>query len=207
MDKHTTVSVVDDDANFRESVEALVRDKGLRVESFSSADAFLAHHDPTRKGVVILDIRLKNASGWDLLRKLKGNKSFVPVIAVAGNADIPLAVQAMREGAVAFLVKPVNENELWDSINDAIKIEQRQHPQRKELAEIEARLATLNEDERDVFRRILAGHANKRIATDLDIGLRTVELRRSHLMRKMQAASISDLVRMAIALDMLKLEQ
>jgi two-component system, LuxR family, response regulator FixJ len=207
MDKHTTVFVVDDDAKLRESVVALVRGKGLRAEEFSSVEEFLAQHDPTRKGIVVLNVGIEGTSGWELLRKLKGAKAFVPVVAAARNADIPLAVQSMREGAVTFLEKPVTEDDLWHSISDAIKIEQRQHPQRKELAEVQARLAQLNEDEADVLRRLLAGHANKRIANDLDIGLRTVELRRANIMRKMQAASISDLVRMAILLDMLHREE
>jgi two-component system response regulator FixJ len=206
MDKHTTVFVIDEDAKLRESVVALVRGKGLRAEEFSSVQEFLAQHDPTRKGIVVLDIGIEGSSGWELLRKLKGAKAFVPVVAAARNADIPMAVQTMREGAVTFLEKPVADDDLWSSIIDAIKIEQHQHPQRKELADVQSRLSTLNEDERDVLRRLLAGHANKRIANDLDIGLRTVELRRAKIMRKMQAASVSDLVRMAILLDMVKPE-
>jgi two-component system, LuxR family, response regulator FixJ len=207
MDKHTTVFVVDDNAKLRESVVNLVRGKGLRAEEFSSVDAFLRQYDPTRKGVVVLDVEIDGGSAWELLRKLKGEKAFVPVVAAARNADIPLAVRAMREGAVWFLNKPIAEEELWQSISDAIKIEQRQHPQRKELADAEACLASLNEDERDVLRRLLAGHANKRIATDLDIGLRTVELRRAKILRKMKAGSMSDLVRVAILLDLLKPEE
>jgi len=206
MDKHTTVFVVDGDAKLRESVLALVRGKGLRAEEFSSVEDFLAQHDPTCKGIVFLDVGIEGTSGWELLRRLKGPKAFVPVIAAARNADIPLAVQTMREGAVSFLEKPVKEDELWNSINDAIKIEQQQHPQRKEIAEIQTRLKTLSEEESDVLRRLLAGHANKRIANDLDLGLRTIELRRSNVMRKLKAASMSDLVRMAILLDMLKPE-
>src|SRR5947208_835299 len=125
MDKHTTVFVVDDDAKLRESVVNLVRGKGLRAEEFSSVEAFVAQHDPTHKGIVILDVGIAGTSGWDLLRKLKGDKAFVPVIAAARNADIPLAVQTMQEGAVAFLEKPVAEEKLWHSIRDALKIEQR----------------------------------------------------------------------------------
>jgi two-component system response regulator FixJ len=207
MDKHTTVFVVDEDAKLRESVVNLVRGKGLRAEGFSSVQEFLDQHDPTRKGIVVLDVGVEGSSGWELLRKLKGAKAFVPVVAAARDADIPLAVQSMREGAVAFVEKPAHEDELWDSISDAIKIEQRQHPQRKEIAEIEARLTALTADERDVLHRLLAGHANKRIANDLDLGLRTIELRRSNIMRKLKAASISDLVRMAILLDMLPAQE
>src|SRR5690349_11422459 len=121
MDKHTTVYVVDEDARLRESVVTLVRGKGLRAEEFSSVEEFVAQHDPTRKGIVVLDVGIEGSPGRELLRQLKGPKAFVPVIAAARNADIPLAVQTMREGAVTFLKKPVAEEELWHSISDAIK--------------------------------------------------------------------------------------
>src|SRR3954469_2177827 len=98
MDKHTTVFVVDTDAKLRESVVNLVRGKGLRAEEFSSVEAVFAEHDPAHKGVVVLDVGIEGNSGWELLRRLKGAKAFVPVIAVARNPDIPLAVQTMREG-------------------------------------------------------------------------------------------------------------
>src|SRR5262245_14006248 len=123
MDKHTTVFVVDEDAKLRESVVALARSKGLRAEEFSSVEDFLAQHDPTRKGIVLLDVGIDGLSGWELLRRLKGDKAFVPVVAAARNADIAMAVQTMREGAVTFLEKPVADDVLWHSISDAIKIE------------------------------------------------------------------------------------
>ena len=113
---------------------------------------------------------------------------------ITGYADVPMAVRAMQEGAVTFLEKPCHEQELWQAITQALEIESSQHAQRKQRAETQSRLATLTEDELEVFRRLLAGHANKRIAADLDIGLRTVELRRSNIMKKMQASSLPDLV-------------
>ena len=206
MENDTTVFVVEDDAAARESIVALVGQKGLQAEGFSSADDFLAQYDPSRKGCVVLDIGVAGMSGLDLLQKLKARKSALPIVVITGFADVPMAVRAMQEGAVTFLEKPCQDEQLWEAITQALEIEQTQHAQRKQRAEMEARLAMLTEDEREVFRRLLAGHANKRIAVDLDIGLRTVELRRANIMRKMQATSLPDLVRMAILLDLLKAE-
>jgi FixJ family two-component response regulator len=205
MDKETTVFVVDGDGA-RESVIALVTQNGLRAEAFSSVDDFLAHHDATKKGCVVIDLGMAGMSSLDMLRKLKSRKSALPVVVLTGYADVTMAVRAMQEGAVTFLEKPCQDEELWQAIVMALEIEQSQHAQRKKQAEIEARLATLTEEELETFRRILAGQANKRIAMDLDLGLRTIELRRANIMKKMQATSLPDLVRMAILLDMLKPE-
>ena len=204
MDSKTTVFVVDDDALSRTAVVALVTDKGLRAEEFSSADEFLAHYDPTRKGCIVVDIRMAGMAGLGLLQNLKSRKSSLPVIVTTRDGDVSLAVRAMREGAFTFLEKPVNADDLWQAISQELEVEQTQYAERKERAEVEARLASLTPDEAEVFRRLLAGHANKRIATDQDLGLRTVELRRSNIMRKMQATSLPDLVRMAILIDFFK---
>jgi two-component system, LuxR family, response regulator FixJ len=204
MDSDTTVFVVDDDVQAGAAVVALVTSKGLRAEAYSSADEFLAHYDPARKGCVVIDIRVAGMSGLNLLHKLKSRKSSLPVIVTTQDGDISLAVHAMREGAFTFLQKSCGEDELWQAISQALEMEQSQHAERKERVEIEARMATLTADEAEVFRRLLAGQANKRIATDLDLGLRTVELRRANIMRKMQATSLPDLVRMAILIDFFK---
>jgi len=204
MSNDSTVFVVDDDTGARESVMALVRQKGLNAEGFSSAEEFLSRYSPAVKGCAVVDVRMAEMSGLDLLKKLKSRKSMLPVVVITGYADVPMAVHAMQEGAVTFLEKPCQEQELWQAISQALEIEQNQHVQRRERAELESRLSTLTDDELEVFRRLLAGHANKRTAADLDIGLRTVELRRSNIMKKMQATSLPDLVRMAILIDFLK---
>ena len=206
MDSDSTVFVVDDDVQSRGTVVAMVTGKGLRAAEFSSADDFLARYDATRKGCVVIDIRMAGMSGLGLLQNLKTRKSSLPVIVTTRDGDVGLAVRAMREGAFTFLEKPVQNDELWQAISQALEFEQTQHAQRKERAEIEARLASLTPDEAEVFRRLLAGHANKRIATDQDLGLRTVELRRANIMRKMQASSLPNLVRMAILIDFFKPE-
>jgi len=206
MNNDCTVFVVDDDAAARESVVALVGLKGLQARGFSSAEDFLAQYDPTQTGCVVADVRMAGISGLELLQRLKSHGGSLPVVLITGYADVPMAVRAMQEGAVTFLEKPCGEQELWQAITQALEIEHTHHIQRIQRAETEARLATLTEDEREVFRRLLAGHANKRIASDLDIGLRTVELRRSNIMRKMEATSLPDLVRMAILIGMLRPE-
>jgi FixJ family two-component response regulator len=206
MNNDCMVFVVDDDAGARESVVALVGLKGLRAKGFSSAEEFLNQYDPAQKGCIVADVRMAGMSGLQLLERLNARGNSSPVVVITGYADVPMAVRAMQEGAVMFLEKPCGETDLWQAIAKALEIERSQHAQRKQRAEAESRLATLTEDEREVFRRLLAGHANKRIASDLDIGLRTVELRRSNIMRKMQATSLPDLVRMAILIGLLKPE-
>jgi FixJ family two-component response regulator len=206
MDNDSTVFVVDGETKARQGIVDLVKAKGLRAAGFASATEFLAEYDPAKKGCIIIDVRLGDMSGLELLQKLKAGKNSLPVVMMAGDADVPLAVRAMQEGAVSFLEKPCREKEVWEAISQALEIEKTQHLQRKERAETQARLESMSEDELEVFRRLLAGQANKRIASDLDIGLRTVELRRANIMKKMQAASLPDLVRMAILVDFLKLE-
>jgi two-component system response regulator FixJ len=198
MDSDSTVFVIDDDSGARNSVVALVGLKGLRAEGFSSAEDFLSQYDSARKGCLVLDVRMPGMSGLDLLQTLKARGSSLPVIVITGFADVPMAVRAMQEGAVTFLEKPCQEHELWQAIKQALELEQSQHAQRKQRAEIQARLASLTEEEMEVFRRLLIGHPNKQIAIDLDLGLRTIELRRANVMKKMQATSLPDLVRMAI---------
>jgi len=206
MDNDSTVFVVDGETKARQGIVNLVKAKGLRATGFASATDFFAEYDPAQKGCIVIDARLGDMSGLELLQRLTAGKSSLPVVMMAGDADVPLAVRAMQEGAVSFLEKPCRDVEVWEAISQALEIEKTQHLQRKERAETQARLQTMSDDELEVFRRLLAGQANKRIASDLDIGLRTVELRRSNIMKKMQAASLPDLVRMAILVDFLKLE-
>jgi two-component system response regulator FixJ len=206
MDGETTVFVVDDDSAARQSVVALVSLKGLKARGFASAEEFLAQYDPRQKGVVVADVRMAGLSGLDLLQHLRARHWSLPVVMITGYGDVPMAVRAMQAGAITFLEKPCQEQELWRGINLALEIEQTQHARRKLRAEIEARLASLTADEVTVLRRLLEGQPNKRIASDLDLGLRTIELRRSKVMKKMQAESLPDLVRMAIQVGFLKAE-
>jgi len=203
MDDNNIVFVVDDDVSARESALALASSKRLQAKGFDSIDAFLAEYSPSMKGCVIVDVRMAGMTGLDLLEKLKSPHGSLPVI-VTTNDGVALAVKAMQAGAATFLEKPCNQEELWAAIQQALDLEKTQHAHRRLLLETHERLASLTEDELEVFRRLLAGHANKRIAADLDIGLRTVELRRANIMRKMQATSLPDLVRLAILGGFLK---
>ena len=203
MDQDSIVYVIDDDSTARESVVALVRSKGLQAKAFSSSEEFLAEYNAAAKSVVVVDVRMNGMSGVELLQKLKSPQGSPPII-VTTSDGVSLAVKAMQAGATTILEKPCQEAELWDAIVQALDLEQTQHAHRRLLAETHERLTSLSEEELEVFRRLLAGHANKRIAADLDIGLRTVELRRANIMKKMQATSLPDLVRLAILGGFLK---
>jgi FixJ family two-component response regulator len=206
MDGDATVFVVDDDEAARESVVALVGQKGLRATGFSSAEAFLSAFDPAATGCLVVDVRMHGMTGLQLIERLAERHSALPVVVITGYGDVPMAVRAMQMGAVTFLEKPCHDQELWGAIEEALEKEQQHQEERTRQAEIAARIASLTDEEATIFRMLLAGKVNKRIAIELDLGLRTVELRRSTIMRKMQAASLPDLVRMAILRGFLKPE-
>ena len=197
------VYVIDDDEAARQSLEFLLRAHTFNVETFDSATAFLQVAPGLKSGCVITDVRMPGISGMELLRRLGELKVPLPVIVITGHGDVPLAVEAMKFGAVDFLEKPFDDNILLAAVRSAL---QRQHgdtQQQAERAIIDERLAALSNREREVLQGLVAGHANKRIAFDLGISPRTVEIYRANLMTKMQAASLSDLVRMALISGML----
>ncbi|MDP7017792.1 MAG: response regulator [Pirellulaceae bacterium] len=201
IDQERIVFVVDDDPGARESVVALVASKGLDVVEYSSAEEFLASYDSTRKGCLVADVRMKEMSGLDLLRRLNQDKIVLPTIVITGYADVPMAVQAMQDGAVTFLEKPCKKQELWSSIELALDLEKQQRLAAELQSEVEQRIEQLTLEERAVMGMVVQGIANKRIATELDIGLRTVELRRSQVMKVLRAESLPELVRMAILVN------
>ena len=185
---------------------ALVSLKGIPAKGFASAEEFLNQFDHSQTGCLVVDVRMSGMSGLQLLQQLGTRGSTLPAIVITGYADVPMAVKAMQSGAMTFLEKPCQEQELWQAIQQALDKEQSQQALRKQTGEIQSRLATLTEDEVAVLSKLLEGLPNKRIAVDLDIGLRTVELRRSNIMKKMGAASLPELVRMAILIGFLKAE-
>lgn len=193
-----TVYVVDDDRDVRESVAALVKSKGLTAQVFSSAEEFLAFKDIKQPGCVVMDVRMPGMSGLELQQQMVLIGHPLPVVMVTGFADVSMAVRAMRNGAVTFLQKPCSDSELWQGIQTALEKDVNEFAQKRQKIELEARFTTLTEDEVAVLRKLLSGHANKKIAADLDIGLRTVELRRSNIMKKMAASSLPELVRSCI---------
>jgi two-component system response regulator FixJ len=197
MPFESTVHVIDDDEALRDSLTFLLRTARLDVLSYPSATAFLEAL-PANLSCVITDVRMPGMSGIDLLRRLRERKISVPVIVITGHGDIPLAVEAMRIGAIDFLEKPFDDEVLIASVKAALRQKEGEVKRHGERAEIEGRLAALSNRERDVLGGLVAGRANKQIAFDLGISPRTVEIYRANLMSKMQAGSLSDLVRMAL---------
>jgi two-component system response regulator FixJ len=197
------VHIIDDDQALRESLAFLLRAAQLEVRSFDSAKTFLDALPDASLGCVITDIRMPDMSGIELLRRLKELKIGVPVIVITGHGDIALAVEAMKIGAADFFEKPFNDDQLVASVRAALQQQQGQTKRDAERAVIEHRISALSARERDVLAGLIEGHANKQIAFDLGISPRTVEIYRANLMHKMQADSLSDLVRMALVVQML----
>jgi two-component system, LuxR family, response regulator FixJ len=197
------VHVIDDDEGVRESLEFLLRTAELEVRSFDSAKAFLGALPDTTLGCVITDIRMPDMSGIELLRRLKELKIGVPVIVITGHGDIALAVEAMKIGAEDFFEKPFDDNLLVASVRAALQNQEDQTKRDAKRAEIAQRISALSPRERDVLSGLINGRANKQIAFDLGISPRTVEIYRANLMSKMHADSLSDLVRMALIVDLL----
>jgi two-component system, LuxR family, response regulator FixJ len=197
------VHIIDDDEALRESLAFLLRTAKLEVKSFDSAKTFLDALPDESLACVITDVRMPDMSGIDLLRRLRERKVGVPVIVVTGHGDIALAVEAMKIGAADFFEKPFNDDLLLASVHAALDHQHDQTKRDAERAEIEQRLATLSAREKDVLAGLIEGRANKQIAFDLGISPRTVEIYRANLMNKMQADSLSDLVRMALVVQLL----
>jgi two-component system, LuxR family, response regulator FixJ len=197
------VHVIDDDDAVRHSLAFLLQSAGLTVQTYESATVFLDGVRAAAPGCVITDVRMPGISGIELLRRLKELNIAMPAIVITGHADVPLAVEAMKIGAFDFIEKPFDDEVLLPAVRAALDrhLTERQHL--ADRTQIEARLASLSNRERDVLDGLVAGHANKRIAFDLGISPRTIEIYRANLMTKMEAASLSDLVRMALVAGIL----
>jgi two-component system response regulator FixJ len=197
------VYLIDDDEAARESLSFLLRTAGLDVRTYDSAVAFLREMPDLKSACVITDVRMPDMSGIDLLRHLRELKIDVPVIVITGHADVPLAVEAMKVGATEFLEKPFDDDAMLACIRTALDEQRRKDKVQANRAEVEQRLATLSHRERNVLDGLVKGLANKQIAFAHGISPRTVEIYRANLMTKMQAASVSDLVRMALLAGLL----
>lgn len=196
--ERTFVHVIDDDEALRDSLTFLLRAAQIDAESHASAAAFLEKLPKTSLSCIISDVRMPGLSGIDLLKRLRELGIDVPVIVITGHADIPLAVEAMRLGAADFLEKPFDDEVLLASVQSALRQERGNAKRHIERSMIDSKLGALSGRERDVLEGLVAGRANKQIAFDLGISPRTVEIYRANLMEKMQAKSLSDLVRMAL---------
>jgi two-component system response regulator FixJ len=202
MPSEDVVHIIDDDDALRDSLAFLLRAARFEVQSYTSADAFLDALSGQNPNCIITDVRMPGLSGIDLLKRLKELKISASVIVITGHGDVPLAVEAMKFGAVDFLEKPFDDDVLIASVRSALQQREGESKRHMERAAVEQRLAALSNRERDVLGGLVAGHANKQIAFDLGISPRTVEIYRSNLMDKMHATSLSDLVRMALIVEL-----
>lgn len=195
-----TVYVVDDDDAVRDSLAMLLRSVDLPVETFDSGIAFLEKFRPEMSGCLILDIRMPKMSGIEVQQKLRELGCRLPVIFITGHGDIPMAVQAIKEGAADFIQKPFRDQELLDRIHEALATDTAQRSAETLRATLATRYDSLTDREREVMLMVVAGKANKVVALDLNLSQRTVEIHRARVMEKMQARSLADLVKMAIDL-------
>jgi two-component system response regulator FixJ len=200
------VHVIDDDEASRQSLAFLLQTAKIDVQTYPSAASFLDRLPDLSTGCIITDVRMPGLSGIGLLRQLRELKVTTPVIVITGHGDVPLAVEAMKIGAVDFFEKPFDDDVLLASLRSALQHHVGKAKRRHERDEIESKLATLSKRERDVLGGLVEGRSNKQIAFDLGISPRTVEIYRANLVSKMAAGSLSDLVRMALIVGMLASE-
>jgi two-component system response regulator FixJ len=191
------VCVVDDDEQVRESLAALIQSMDLEVECFASGPDFLAHYTHREPGCVVLDLRMPQQSGLEVIEVLTSRNIKVPIIMISGHGDIPAAVSAMKTGAIDFLEKPFRGAALMDSVRRAIELDERSYKSDTERGKLLERFATLTEEEKEVLELTAAGKPDKAIALKLDLSLRTIQLRRASLMRKMNSHSRAELIRLA----------
>jgi FixJ family two-component response regulator len=191
------VFVIDDDKMIRDGLQSLIRSVGLRVETFASAQEFLAAQRPDAPACLVLDVRMPGLSGLDLQNQLTGSNIYVPVIFITGHGDIPMSVRAMKDGAHEFLTKPVRGQDLLDAIQKAIVSDRNLRKERAEVDEIRRRFQSLTPRENQVLDLVVAGLLNKQIADELGMSELTVKTHRAHLMEKTQADSLAHLVRMS----------
>ena len=196
-DVPAVVFVIDDDPSMRGALEDLVGSVGLQVRAFASPQDFLQSKRPDASGCLVLDVRLPGMSGLAFQKELAKLGVALPVIFITGHGDIPMSVRAMKAGAVEFLTKPFHDQELLDAIHTAIERDRERRREAVLVAELQERYATLTERERQIMTLVVVGRANKQIAAELNLSEMTVKVHRGQVMRKMQAGSLPELVRMA----------
>ncbi|WP_144944787.1 response regulator transcription factor [Pseudomonas oryzihabitans] len=197
----TLVHLVDDDASVRAAVEDLLASVGLDTRSYVSAADFLERARLDAPGCLVLDVRMPGMNGLDLQQELQRRGLALPIIFITGHGDIPMSVRAMKQGALEFLTKPFRDQDLLDAIDQALRKAQEAHAQRRQLQDLQSRLDTLNDGERAVLARVVTGLLNKQIAAQLGVSEITVKVRRAALMRKLQAGSLAELVKMVERLE------
>jgi len=194
-DPEQRVYVIDDDEAVRDSMGMLLESADLPYRCYADADSFFAEHDGSQRGCLVLDIRMPGMTGLELQQRLASIGSSLPVIFITGHGDVPMAVEAMRQGALDFLRKPVNEADFLQRVNYALDLESGNWHQKIDREQTRARIESLTEREREVFHLVAEGMANKAIAAELGISERTVEVHRSQVMKKLDARTLAQLVR------------
>ncbi len=201
MINSATVFIIDDDPAVRDAVGLLLRTSGLQVETFASAADFLNANAVRRPGCIVLDVRMPGMSGLDLQKQLRAQGCCLPIIFMTGHGDVPMAIRAMKAGAFDFIEKPFQGEVLRQRIEEALNLDCRERSRQARRIDAAMRLALLSPREREVLDRVAAGQYNKVIAAELGISLSTVEIHRKRVMEKLQAGSLSDLIRLLALLN------
>ncbi|MFL5299251.1 MAG: response regulator transcription factor [Anaeromyxobacteraceae bacterium] len=198
-DPDQRVYVVDDDEAMRDSLVWLLESNGHAVEAFASAEAFLERWREEMHGCLVLDVRMPGMSGLELHERLGARGAALPVVFVTGHGDVPMAVAALKKGAVDFIEKPFSDKEMLRLVAGCLELEATRRAARHRAAAVQRRVATLTEREREVMQLVVAGRLNKEIADDLGISIKTVEVHRARVMEKMEARSIAELVQAVVS--------